>query len=68
MKYLARKEGLILVNWTIFAWLLKLTQKRSFDYDKMFNYLQKADLRQSDDFRLEPPIDSETQNRLRQAM
>ena len=34
----------------------------------MFNYPQKADLRQSDDFRLEPPIDSDTQNWLRQAM
>ena len=39
---------------TILVRLLKLTEKRSFNYDKMSNYPQKADLVESDDFRLVP--------------
>ena len=41
--------------------MLKLTEKRDFDYDEMSNYAQKADLSESGDFRLVPRIDSETQ-------
>ena len=53
---------------TVFAWLLKLTQQRTFDYDKMSKYPQKADLSESGDFGLIPRVDSETQCWLRQAM